>query len=263
MQDLRSEFRAALLAGATDEAFDLAQTQLRLEGESAAWMNALGWLYVTQGRFAEALGSFDRAAALDPEDVESLLNGAILLSDLGFYEEAAVRYEAVGVIETRGLSPEALSELNLRRGALPHPDGGLSLRQRIAEKQTELATLCQHFGRSTQAEQEFLRAVSTYPHADTHLAYARFLLGRTKAEAALQQLELARRADSRHPEVHALAIQCYLMLGRAAEAQESVAKLELLQDEHPLLPVFKRLLGSPPRAGASVKSFPLPGDFDK
>lgn len=50
-------------------------------------------------RFDKVLEAYDKAAIKSSDSVEALLCGAVLLSDLGFYEEAAIRFESAAVLE--------------------------------------------------------------------------------------------------------------------------------------------------------------------
>ena len=92
VQNSLNDFRSALFAGDFYLAENIGLTQVQQNGEKADWLNELGVLYLMKGDLPEALRFFDRAILSDANFIEAQFNAAIILSDLGFYEEATSRF---------------------------------------------------------------------------------------------------------------------------------------------------------------------------
>ena len=92
MQNSLNDFRSALFAGDFYLAENIGLVQIQQNGEKPDWLNELGVLHLMKGELPEALRYFDRAKASDINFIEAQFNAAIILSDLGFYEEAASRF---------------------------------------------------------------------------------------------------------------------------------------------------------------------------
>lgn len=240
MHDALADFRVALLAGDFEQASRLAQDVIAREGESALWLNELGQLHFTQGHFDEALQHFDRAASLDPHFVEALLNGAVVLADLGYYDEAAARFEAACALDTPEESPLGVSRPAVGVGGLPP-----SLAREVAAKHLDIAQLHLEFERLDAAEAEARSALETQPGlAPAHLVLARVHMHREQLDAALLELEQARRHAPKDSRVQLLAAQCYVILRRATEAREALARAELLQDKSTTGAVLRHAYGA-------------------
>ena len=93
MQNSLNDFRAALFAADFQLAENIGLSQLQQIGEKADWLNELGILYLMKGDLPEALRFFDRAILVDANFIEAQFNASIILSDLGFYDEASQRFK--------------------------------------------------------------------------------------------------------------------------------------------------------------------------
>lgn len=92
VQNSLNDFRSALFAGDFYLAENIGLVQIQQNGEKAEWLNELGILYLMKGDLPEALRFFDRAVAADLNFIEAQFNASIILSDLGFYDEASARF---------------------------------------------------------------------------------------------------------------------------------------------------------------------------
>ena len=241
MQDLLNDFRVALFAGDFETAERLAQGRLDDEGENATWLNELGQVYLAQGRFSEALQFFDRAICVDPQFVEALLNGSIVLSDLGFYDEAASRFEAACALDQSVVSavPRATAGTSQKEGTAGE-ENGVTGRRRVAEKHLELAALHSSLGQWNDALMQCEKACATSESADGRIELARALLNLERVDAALFELERARRIDPRHPQIHVLAALCYVVQSRREDALDALGRAELLSDHSKTGEILRR-----------------------
>lgn len=226
MQDKLNEFRIALFGGESDHAERIALGCLAQLGESALWLNELGGLACSQGRFAEALQYYDRAVCADPWFVEALLNGAIVLSDLGFYDEAQARFAAAGELDSAEWNDACQSKPIVAKRATD----GVSAARKVAEKHMDTAELYLGLGRLNEASEELTRASQICDSAAVHIALARVFLLKKECDTALAELECARTLEPRNGEVHVVAAQCYLLQEKSLEAREALARAELLRD---------------------------------
>ena len=226
MQENLVEFRMALFSGDWDTAERMAYGALQELGENAIWLNELGQLYFSQGRFSDALQCFDRAIVADPWKIESLLNGAIVLSDLGLYEEATQRYQAACALDN---ASEA--DKNLNRPVLSSTHLGLAAAKSIAEKIIELSQVYCSLGQLDNAIVELQRAREVCDCVPVRLALAQVYMQKQECEKATVELENARRLEPQNAQVHVAAAQCYLMMNRSPEAREALSRASVLSDK--------------------------------
>jgi tetratricopeptide (TPR) repeat protein len=224
MHDMIDDFKVALHCGDLEHAERLATNQLALLGESSKWLNNLGLVYLAQGRMAEALQHFDRAVAADEGFLEPLLNGAIILADLGYYNEAAVRYESAQQLQSKGTGYAQ------RDPAAMPLFAAKSTVETVGERLLELAHIHRQTGDRDGAMAELKRAIQHASLPAAHIELATLYLEQEECEAALDHLEQARRLDPQNPEIHIISAQCHLLKNRVKEAQDSLARAELLND---------------------------------
>lgn len=182
-----------------------------------------GECYAALGYYLEALQNYDAAARLAPEGsrvaLEALLCGACLLAELGFYQEAATRFEAV----------KALDQTEAHGAAGRGPSSRIE-RQALA---LELAQTAVHMARfeDPKAVGELLeRSLSLAETAQARLELARLCLAHNEPAKALEHLEQGRRLDGTHPGFQTLAARCYLALGQLKNARDATLRAELLGD---------------------------------
>lgn len=236
MQDMRRDFRTTLCLGDYDQAERLATNQLALEGESSYWLNEMGLLLLVQGRFPEALLHFDRAAAADSLNAEALLNGAVMLADLGFYDESQLRFEAVRAIENSAIEPQTTEDTPLSAGA--------STSRMLATKRTELGRVFIEAGNQQKATEEFAQSILIRDNPEAHIELARIALKSGMHEKSLKELEAARILDPTNSEVHVIAAQCYFASNRPSDALAELSKAELLDDRSRTGSILRHTIGN-------------------
>jgi Tfp pilus assembly protein PilF len=114
---------ATLLArrGRLDLAEQVLEKGIKVEANDPLLHNNLGVIHVLRSDYAGALGEFDRAGKLSPEDPRYRANQALALGLLGRYDEALARYEGV-------LSPaDAQYNLNVIRNIVHARNQGKSV----------------------------------------------------------------------------------------------------------------------------------------
>lgn len=236
MHDMRNDFRVALHSGDYEQAERLANNQLALLGESSLWLNEMGMLLLAQGRYAEALLHFDRAAAADSNNIEAILNGSIVLADLGFYDEAASRFDAARAIEGNSGTEPPAREFSLAQGH--------TTTNTLAQKTLEIAKIYKQLGELVRAEEEIRKSISIHESAAAFIELARLHLAKNEGERALDTLENARRIEPMNAEIHVVAAQCHLMKDRRNEALDSLSRAELLDDKSQTGSVLRRAIRS-------------------
>ena len=235
MQDLRRDFRTALCQGDYEQAERLANNQLALEGESSYWLNEMGILLLAQGRLAESLLHLDRAAAANAHNIEAILNGAIVLADLGFYDESQTRFEAARSMEAGTEGDATAPETPL--------SAGIATAEVLAEKLVELSRLFQSIGHLEKAKEELFRSISIRDNASARLDLARLALKAGNAEKSLEELEIARKLAPENPEVHVVAALCHVERGRREEALDALSKAEYLDDRSRISAILRHTIG--------------------
>lgn len=234
MHDMRNDFRVALCSGDYEQAERLATNQLALLGESSLWLNEMGILLVSQGRLAEALLHFDRSAAADNSNLEAILNGAIVLADLGFYEEASVRFDAARAIESHaedGQPPTAKPLVQGKTTSLT-----------LAEKALESAKIYRQLKDLAASEEGVRKSISISETSAAYTELARIFIEQDNHEKALEALNNAQRLDPSASEPLVLAAQCYLSRDLRKEALDALTKAELLGDNSRTASVLRRAL---------------------
>ncbi len=232
MHDMRNDFRVALCSGDYEQAERLATNQLALLGESSLWLNEIGILLVSQGRLAEALLHFDRAAAADNTHLEAILNGAIVLADLGFYEEASVRFDAARAVESQADG-----------GTMPLVQGR-TISLTLAEKSLETAKIYRQLKDLKNSEEEVRKSLSLSETSASYIELARIFIDQSIFERAQEALENALRLDPTSSEAFILAAQCYLSQNLPKEALNALSKAEILGDNSKAASVLRRALHS-------------------
>ncbi len=180
MQNSLNDFRSALFAGDFYLAENIGLVQIQQNGEKPEWLNELGILYLMKGDLPEALRFFDRAVASDANFIEAQFNASIILSDLGFYEEATTRF----------------AEACKREGVL------------LAQKHYDMALFYQSVRRLPEAEEELKKAIVLHRSIDNLLELARVYSEMQKYENALEQISYALFIDPNNIASLNLQSQC-------------------------------------------------------
>ena len=180
VQNSLNDFRSALFAGDFYLAENIGLVQIQQNGEKPDWLNEMGILYLMKGDLPEALRFFDRAVASDGNFIEAQFNASIILSDLGFYEEAASRF----------------ADACKREGTL------------LAQKHYDMFLFYQSVRRFSEAENEIKKAIALYQNAEYIIELARIYLELQKYDEALEQIDYALILDPQNLQAINLKSQC-------------------------------------------------------
>lgn len=190
----KRDFRPAIvgLAKALVKAgqFSEAERLLASQREDATCLNNLGLIYVTQGRFADAITAFREAAHRSPDEPEIYNNLGGALSRTGDIAGAEEAY---------------------RNAIRIQPD--------FAAAQTSLATLLASRGDLAQAQFHYRKAMFYEPRsASAPYEYGMALARAERFADALKEFEAAIQIDPYHAEAHSSAADMLALQGRVPAA---------------------------------------------
>lgn len=227
------EFSVAYGSGDFENAEQLVVEALADQPDDARWLNRLGLVYMAQGQYSDALAAFDRSVCADPHFLEPLLNGAIVLSDLGFYDEATSRFDAARVLDQS--TPSQAGAMGAQ-GAPTPPFGqrpahlGVAVGRSAAEKYLELSDSLLQLGLPEKAQDAAEEACRYYDHARGRLQLARTYLAQQMTDKALLEIENARRHDPRFVELHVFTALLQLVRNDRHKAMDALTRAEMLAD---------------------------------
>jgi tetratricopeptide (TPR) repeat protein len=169
---------------------------LRLEPENATAHYFVGALLVQQGRFADAVASFDRASAIDPDHAEAHNDRGIALCNLGRLEEGVASFDkalakkpnAADILGNRGM---ALMYLKRPQDALASFDAALAIQPANVQALMTRATILQDLGRPEEALSSYDKAVGLRPSPELHYSRAIVLADLSRFADALADLDRA------------------------------------------------------------------------
>ncbi len=232
--DMRvQEYTVAYGSGDFESAEQLVVEALADRPDDARWLNRLGLLYMAQGQYSDALAAFDRAVCADPHFLEPLLNGAIVLSDLGFYDDATSRFDAARILDAS--TPSQAGSLGTQGGPTP-PLGqlpaqlGIAVARAAAEKYLSLSDSLLDLGLTGRAQEAAEEACRYYDHARGRLQLARTYLAQQMLDKAILEIENARRHDSRFVELHVFTALLHLCRDDRTKALDALTRAEMLAD---------------------------------
>jgi tetratricopeptide (TPR) repeat protein len=161
----------------------------------------LGLAYSMVGRGADALAELDRALELNPRYVDAHLNRAVLLNDMGRYDDAAAafaRAQELGRVDDTGFSAPVAS--------------------RLANLHADLAEAYLEAGGADEAISQLERAVHLRPgFLDLRYRLARLLMERGELARGRAELEAVLRERPGFLDARAsLGMACYLQGDLAA-----------------------------------------------
>jgi tetratricopeptide (TPR) repeat protein len=154
-----------------------------------------------QGKFEEALASYDKALVLNPGFVEALNNRGVVLEAMNRLEEALASYDRalalspdlVTVIRNRG---NVMSALDRTDEALANYDRALALNPDDADACNGRGNVLKKLHRIPEAEKIFRRAILLDPdHAQAHCNLGSVLLDLGKPDQAEPNLRRAVALD--------------------------------------------------------------------
>ncbi|MBL8628451.1 MAG: tetratricopeptide repeat protein, partial [Rhodospirillaceae bacterium] len=182
-------------------------------------LNATGLAQLNQGRWSDALKTFDRILALDPAHAEALNNRAHALHQLHRFDEAAASYAAAlaqrpgdaDILKNRGLM-----RLELRRyaDALADFDAALATRASFAEAWNERGNTLQKLNRIDEALASFDHAIALKPdYAAAHSHRGGALMRLRRMDEALNAYAHAQAIDPQFAKAHLNEGMCRLLTG--------------------------------------------------
>lgn len=186
------------------EAIDEIQEALELNPEFPDLLNQLGLARSMNGDREGAVAAFQRALHLNPHYVEARLNLAIVLNDLGRYDEALREFEM-----DRPRDPD-------------HENLSPEVRAHLAESHALLGDTYRNLGLLVDASQEFRKALRYAPQ----FLDIKNKLGATYAEMGLYQdaetvLSEALAQNSRYVDARVTLGVVFWKSGRPARAREA------------------------------------------
>ena len=151
--------------GRLAEALESYDRALALQPNSAATVIDRGNILQQLGRFAEALESYDRVLALKPDFAEAWLNRGNTLQQLGRFAEALESYDRALAVRPDFLGAllnrgSALEELGRYAEALESYDRALTVRPDYAEALNNRGNALQQLGRFGEALDSYNRALA-------------------------------------------------------------------------------------------------------
>ena len=201
----RGEFVAALL----DYRRVLAE-----HPEFADVRNGAGLCHALLGDLEEALAEFDEALRINPEYEEALLHRAVVLNELGRYEEAREAFDRVRALD---------------RSEQPGVPGGVG--DRIANLHAELGDLYRAAGDPERAGEEYRRALHLRPSfVDVRARLGEVYLSQHDLPRAREELEAIL---NRNPRLTGARVQLGVVLRRLGLVEEAVAEWKHCAEEDP------------------------------
>lgn len=177
--------------------------------------------YVALGEFMEALQHYDECLKMNYADLESLLCGALLLSEMGYYEEAHLRFQAVRHFDEDGGE-------NLYHKSLCPPGVAVSTMRSRADKLLRLAEIEWARGDLARATALTAQALEVIDSPEGRLLAARLHLQGGEPARALENLEIGRQMKPDWGTFQVLAARCYTALGKTKQARNALHRAELL-----------------------------------
>jgi tetratricopeptide (TPR) repeat protein len=214
----RQEYAAAL---------DIFQQILAQHPEFADVRHSAGLCLVFLGRPEDALEQIDAALAINPAYIEAHVNRALVLQELGRYDEAQVAFNTAGTFERQG-----------------HPRFQAAETARLANAHGTVGDLYMEAGAPGEAATQYWAALELRPgFHDIRNKYALALLAMGRLTEAVDQL---RRTLAGSPHFIGARLNLGLALYRQGERDAAAAEWERCraqQPGHPQVRAYLTLLG--------------------
>jgi protein O-GlcNAc transferase len=182
-----------------------------------------GLCLVFLGRPEEALAELEAALAVNPAYVEANINRALVLQELGRYDEARVAFEQASEHEQQN------------HGRFP-----AAATARLANAHAGVGDLYMETGAPGEAAAQYYMALELRPHFhDIRNKYATALLGMGRLDEAVQQL---RRVLEGNPHFIAARLNLGLALYRQESVEEAAAEWETCRAQQPAHPQVRAYL---------------------
>jgi tetratricopeptide (TPR) repeat protein len=219
-----------------------AQSQRGGPDQYAATVSLAG-LYKLDGRMSDAVGTYEHAIALKPDDANALLALARLLQDRGDLAPARARFEQCLALQTARADKEQTLR-TLMGLALDQKDwdGAKGFHRQLVALEPSSIFVKGELGRELDNRGEYERAAAEFQEVVTAaagdnrvLAPALKELGRAQAKAhASQALDTLKRALAAAGAQSALRAEIYQVIAEIHRAEQRLpALVKQLEDEHP------------------------------
>jgi tetratricopeptide (TPR) repeat protein len=195
-------------------------------GQSPAFYANHGLALQNLGRLDEAVSSYDRAIALDPNLFEVHYNRANALRDLGLLEDAIASYERAielkpGIAEAYSNRGSALRDLRRLEEAVQSYDEAVACNPRLAEVHYNRGNVLKDLGRPEEAVTCYDRAIELEP--DMAEAYSNRGIALMDLNRLGEALESCDRALTIRPDYADALINRGLALERLKRFGEALA----------------------------------------
>jgi tetratricopeptide (TPR) repeat protein len=173
-----------------------------------------------------ALEEFDRAIAINDGYVEAHLNRALVLNELGRFEDARESFERAGYHEyaTAGRFPAAITA-------------------RLANAHADVGDLYQEAGAPMEAAVQYRRALEMRPRFhDIRNKLAQALLQLGDLDSAIEQLQLALEGNPRYVPARLNLGLAWYRKGRIEDAEREWQECRLQESRNPQVRAYLALL---------------------
>lgn len=187
------------------KAEELFRKVLEVRQEFADVHNYMGLIAHEEGRFGEAIQSFEKALKINPRYTEAMLNLSILYNDVGDFESA------------RKLVARSRKDAKSKSTAMDP-----FIRSKLANKHAEVADWYHGVGAFGEAVQEYQKALNLEEgYADIRTKMAVCLREKGDLKGALAELTKAVKVNSKYPDAYIQQGITYYAMGKKAEARKS------------------------------------------
>ena len=189
--------------------------------------NLLGLAYSAVGRREDAVTEFDHALRLNPRYVDAHLHRAVMLNELGRYDEATAAFSAA-----QGL------------GAVDHTGFAAPVASQLANLHAELGEAYAEAGGVNEAIEQYGRAVQLRPeYVDLRYRLARLRLDAGDPAQARGELEAILELRPAFFDARAaLGMACHLV-GDTAGARQAWERCRVERPDEPRIAAYLALLG--------------------
>lgn len=177
-----------------------------------------------QGFGSEALQILDELISQDPLQPELLYITSVLLSDLGFYEEAKIRYQAASELD----SVTFVANQNLIPFNPVLVSESVTFTKKLYENTMQRAELYWNSGMWKEVLDCLTLAKQQFPCAQVHHKLALFYLKDRRVASALEELEQAQKLQPRDQTTAVLKSVCMLLQHQPTQAYHQLAGLGFL-----------------------------------
>ena len=186
--------------------------------------NNLGAIFFQQGRLDEAMGYFQKALELEPDDANAHFNLARVLLKKQRLDESVAHFQRVLEIEPNDAKAQSdLGSVFLQKGqaheAIAHFRKALEIQPDFAEGHNNLGWVLLQIGRLDEAVGHFQKVVEIHPeNAEAHNNLGWVLLQGGRVDEAIAHFQTALKIQPGFSVTHSNLALALLRKGRAREA---------------------------------------------